>query len=345
MRAKFSNNKLNDDNSPQSGQSPVTVLLSIIGWPWILSCHVFSLTSRLANTDRMKPRSRFKLTLEDESRLETVGSFSASPKKWLAIAGCVSLVIMILGATIAFLTPLRTLLPGYMNHSERIANQTQLMRLDSLQNVYEQNKAFIDNIIKVMNPAASGKRDTVTSSLTTPMTPDSLLPTSPEEIRFVSNMKERDKYNISVMAQLAAESLMFSPPSQDGIFTLGSSGKTRGEIVMAKRSPVSAVADGTVIAVVQSLRDGGMSVTIQHPKGFLSRISRLGTVLVEPGDQVSGGQIIALPNRGNARKAERIYVELWRNGDQLVPSEYLDNKPDPDLPKPIIDVNVGRGRL
>ncbi len=318
--------------------SAIAVLL------FILSCHVFSLTSRLANTDRMKPRSRFRLTLEDESRLETVGSFSATPKKWLTIGVCVLLAIMILGATIAFLTPLRTLLPGYMNHSERIANQTQLMRLDSLQNAYEQNKAFIDNIIKVMNPATVS-RDTMASSLTTPMTPDSLLPTSPEEIRFVSKMKERDKYNISVMAQLAAESLMFSPPAMDGIFTLESAGKTRGEIVMAKRSPISAIADGTVIAVVQSLRDGGMSVTIQHPKGFLSRISRLGTVLVEPGDQVSGGQIIALPNHGNARKAERIFVELWHNGDQLVPYEYLENKQDANLSKPIIDVNVGRGRL
>lgn len=292
----------------------------------------------------MKTRSRFRLTLEDESRLQTVGTYSASPKKWLAISVTIMISIMILGTLIAFLTPLRTLLPGYMNHSERVANQNQLMRLDSLHNAYEQNKAFIENIIHVMNPQ-DYHRDTLASVMTTPMSPDSLLPTSPEEINFVSEIKEREKYNISVISQLAAETLMFSAPAEDAVFSKESRDKYRSEIITGKNSPVSSIGDGIVIAVVNSVRDGGYNVIIQHSKGFLSRISRLGRILVEPGEKVKGGQIIALPNRGNGRMAEKIYVELWRNGESLVPFEYLGKDKEENIGKNVIDVNVGRGRF
>lgn len=292
----------------------------------------------------MNPRSIFKFTIEDESRLETVVSYSAPRKTWIALGSGVAIVFMILGTSIAFLTPLRSLLPGYMNRSERAANQIMQIRLDSLHEISMHNSAFIENIINVMNPSES-KRDTAMSKSTVPLEMDSLLATSIEESRFVSSMKEREKYNITVMSQLAAESLMFTFPVEDGIFSKESEGIPRAEIIMAKKAPVRAISDGTVIGVVQSLRDGGVSITIQHGKGFLSRISRLGNTFVEPGDHITGGQIIALQNRGNGRMAEKIWIELWRNGTQLIPSEYLHDKANAITSTPVIDVNVGRGKF
>jgi hypothetical protein len=293
----------------------------------------------------MKTRTRYKLTIEDESRLENVVLFSASPVKWTLIVLLALLCIIGIGALLVSLSPARYLLPGYLKESERAATQMQLLRLDSLRNAYETNVAFLDNLKNVLNPNPTPIDTSALSSLTTPLSADSLLPTSKAEENFVAMMREREKYNISVLAPLAAESLMFSPVNEESVFTATSRTATRGEIILAKGSPVAAVADGTVIAVTQSVRDGGSAVIIQHRKGFLSRLSRLGSILVEAGDVVTGGQIIALSNRGNAIRGEHIFVEMWHNGTSLVPYDYIGDSHSQTVAAPVIDLDVGRGRL
>lgn len=44
---------------------------------------------------------------------------------------------------------------------------------------------------------------------------------------------------------------------------------------------------------------------------------------MEPGDVVSGGQIIALANQGNARKGEIISLEMWFDGDPVRPYDFI----------------------
>lgn len=292
----------------------------------------------------MRKHTRYKIAIEDESRLETVASHTASSGKWIFMGAAAAVAVMALGAFLVFLTPVRTLLPGYLKESERAAGEMQILRLDSLKMAYETNALFLDNIINVLNPVDT-PIDTTAAPSTVPLSPDSLLPTSEEELKFVEMMRERDKYNISVVAPLAAESLMFSPVNEESVFTESSKNALRGEVILARGVPVTAIADGTVIAVSQSIREGGSNIIIQHPKGFLSRLSRLGTVIVGTGDKVTGGQVIALPGKGNARKGELIYVEMWHNGEPLVPYEYIGDKDSQTPHYPKIDEEVGRGRF
>ncbi len=285
-------------------------------------------------TTLMKTRSRYRLIFEDEGRLENIASVSASGPKWLAGSIVVLIFIMVIGALVTFLTPARRLLPGYLKESERSATEMQLVRLDSIRMAYETNAAFIENLQFVLNPTLH-KRDTVAApAQSSRMSSDSLLPTSREEAKFAAMMREREKYNVSVVAPLAAESMMFSPVNAESVVSQSSKSEKKAEIILAAKSTVSAIADGTVIAVSQSLKDGGTVVIIQHPKGFLSRLSRLGSVLVEPGDIVTGGQIIALSNRGNAHNGEIINLEMWHNGNPLIPYEYIgDGNSDSYYPK------------
>lgn len=280
----------------------------------------------------MKTRRIYSVTLSDESRLEKLAQVSGSPIK-LIIAGTVlALVLMASGALIVRFTPARYLLPGYLKDSERAATEEQHMRLDSLQQVYEDNQAYLANVMRIINPDDIGEPyvyPTPAVSTDVPVQPDSLLPTSTEELRFLSMMREREKYNISVIAPLAAESMMFMPLSEQSVITRESRGREKAQVILGKGSPVGAIADGTVIAVSQSLRDGGGSaVIIQHSKGFLSRCSRLGTVIVEPGDYVAAGQVIALPASANARNNELVTVEMWHNGTPLLPNDYIGTDPD-----------------
>ncbi len=170
----------------------------------------------------MKRRPRYKISIEDESRLETKAAFSASPLRWLFLGGVAVLSIMVLGVFVVFLSPLRMLLPGYLKESERAETEMQLLRLDSIRMAYEANASFLNNMIRVISPTTlagasdgatvpesiTAETDTIPKSMRTP-----LLSASKEEERFSAMMREREKYSISVIAPLAAESLMFSPLS------------------------------------------------------------------------------------------------------------------------------------
>ena len=297
----------------------------------------------------MKVRKRYTFTLEDESRLEKLLQISASRGKYIICGVAVLIIFMTLGAPTVGLSPARRLLPGYLKDSERAATQEHHMRLDSLQQAYEANNAYLSNIIAVMNPTTRPTRtlpDSAVSQIDTPFSPDSLFPTSVEERNFLSMMREQEKYNISVIAPLAAESMLFAPVNDESIISEKSKKSKKAEVILAKGSQVAAIADGRVIAVSQSVREGGgAAVIIQHAKGFLSRCSRLGTILVEPGDFVSGGQIIAITTSGNSRNNQRINIEMWHNGNELVPYDYLGDKNTKSPRYPIIDEEVGRGRL
>lgn len=296
----------------------------------------------------MNLRSKYRIIIEDESRLENIYQVSATLFKWSISAAFAMLVLLATGAMLVVLSPARKLLPGYLKDSERAATEEQQMRVDSLQQAYHTNAAFLDNIINVLNPACSSeKRDSLPASASSiPLSPDSLLPVSPEERKFAAMMRERERYNISVIAPLAAESMMFSQINESAVITEKTRDATTAVIAIPNNASVAAIADGTVIAVYRTLRDGGgSSVIIQHPKGFLSRCSRLGTLLVEPGDIVTAGQIIAMPSYGTSRKNEIVNLEMWHNGTPLIPYEYLVDTENLSPHVPIIDDEVGRGRL
>ena len=97
----------------------------------------------------MKPQTKYKITIEDESHLTEVTSRRFTLVGLCAAMGVVLLLSLILAGLIISSTPLRTLLPGYLKESERSATEEGLMRLDSLMEVYEKNQAYIDNILRV----------------------------------------------------------------------------------------------------------------------------------------------------------------------------------------------------
>lgn len=324
----------------------ISPLFSLISRDFVNKSHAGRLPWLfIKNHSLMKIRSQYRLSIEDEGTLETIATYTASPLRWLLRGILVFSGIMALGALVAFLTPLRQLLPGYMKESERTATQIQLLRLDSLRQAYETNALFISNLREVLDPKLKNPDTLVLSELTLPILSDSLLIPSVEETRFVALIKEKEKYNVSVLAPLAAESMMFNPLNDESIVTATSRTSPKAEIIMARNAPVAAIADGTVISVSQSLREGGAIVLIQHPKGFLSRCSRLGQVLVEAGDIVTGGQVIALTNRGNARNGETVNLEIWHNGNPLIPYDYIGDKTQSYPHSNIMDDESGGGQL
>ena len=288
----------------------------------------------------MRRKSRFKITVSDETRLHDLGSFRLSGWKLAALVAGLVAAALFFGALVVMLTPLRMMLPGYLGRDERVKAEMAILRLDSISEAESRTRAFLDNILTVTNT------DRVpTDSLTArggrmKGRADSLMDASPAERKFVEMMRDREKFNISVLAPLAADGMMFYPLSEEGIITTQSLEEPRAVFVVPVSSPLCAIADGTVITVSRLANDSS-DVVSQHPKGFLSRCSGLGMVLVEPGSKITGGQVIGLQNRAGARS--EITLEMWHNGEPLVPSQYVRSETHiPEEPSTLSGEPMGR---
>lgn len=271
----------------------------------------------------MRHTKRYRITITEQSRLETVAkaTFSIWSIAGLFFAGI--LVSSFLAGIFIMASPLRELLPGYLKKSERSASEENLLKLDSIYTVFRMNQAYIDNLLRVTD-INRNPEDSVMQHLSfTEVSPDSLLSPSNDEENFQNMMRQREKYHLSVLAPLASERMVFVPVSETGVFLSESKDQETGIIAMSDTGEISAIADAAILAVYFSPSENGYVVVMQHPQGFASRLSRLGHPLVSPGDIVSVGQAIALQSHLSGTKGNIITVQMWHDGLPLVPYQYL----------------------
>ena len=100
--------------------------------------------------EKMKLRTRFKLTVEDESTLENRLTVSTSVLKWVLVGVAGMLLAMECGAILLIVSPAKRLLPGYLKESERAASEMQHLRLDSLHNAFLNNERYIDHVMEIL---------------------------------------------------------------------------------------------------------------------------------------------------------------------------------------------------
>lgn len=261
--------------------------------------------------------------MEDESRLRRIAAATFSPAALWASALALLALFVAVGAMIVMLTPLRTLLPGYLKQGERTATEEGLLRIDSIRDAYESNSRYLSSILAALDTDRIPEDTLKTDAAADPLPPDSLLPASPREIEYISQMQDREKYNLTVLAPLAAEQLQTYPAGPGAVFSQTQTENRKARIIMPKGSPVCAVADGRVLAVQNPAPEGGSALVMQHDHGFASRYSHLGSVSVKAGDHVDGGAAIALGARGGAVAPGWILLEMWHDGVEVEPSRYI----------------------
>lgn len=272
---------------------------------------------------KFKHPKKYRITIKDESHLTEVASRRVTLWGILsAIIAAVLLFMLFSGMVIAF-TPLRNLLPGYLKDSQRSATEDGLLRLDSLMLVYERNQAYIDNYLRVTDTNRIPEDSVALTPTSRELTSDSLMTAAKDEQKFVSQMEERERFNISVLAPLAADGLIFSPVTGDGIFTAESVGMEEGIVLMPREESVRCAADGSVIALYYSHAERGYAVTIQHNRGFVTSYTHVGAPIVGVGDIVSAGQIVALSPTIDSKGKRFFKVRMWHNGLPISPSDYL----------------------
>ena len=269
---------------------------------------------------------KYKITIEDETSLQKKVDLTARLSLLVGLIFSILIVACIIGMFIIAYSPMKNYLPGYMKESERTATEEQHLRLDSLTKVYEVNEAYVKSILNALNPPDKINNIIIDSveKKPIPLKLDSIIPLTEEEKSFMENIRERDKYSIPPSSSAAAQTIMFGSVNNSALITEESLDKYQAEILIPIGKPISTVAEGKVISLASSPRySGAYEIIIQHPNGFLSKTSRLSNIMVNPGDHVSAGQIIASGTTKNGSNGNKIIFELWHDGNPLIPSQYI----------------------
>lgn len=95
------------------------------------------------------------------------------------------------------------------------------------------------------------------------------------------------------------------------------------------------VPDGTEIGAMSrgrvrfagTMRGFGRVVWLDHPGGVITVYAHLSAILVEQGQQVRGGQAIALSGRSGNAAGPHLHFEIWRHGREVDPVPLLGGFP------------------
>lgn len=274
----------------------------------------------------MKEKRRYTLSLEDQAYQRTRFSCRFRPIYMYLLLVLAAAGLMTAGALLMLLTPMSRLLPDYLTDSQRLASQQAIMRVDSLNGVVARSHAWLLNFQRLTDTDRHPGDSILYARDPDEYNPDSIPDASPQERRFVNALEERERFNISVLAPLDADGMLFVPVATRAYFSADARKATDPTILLPFDSPVLAVADGTVLAVFFSSRALGQTVLVQHARGFVSGYHHLGTPLVIPGDDVNAGQPLAQAPAPDSHGKRWMQLRIWHNGSALTPYKVVGSE-------------------
>lgn len=275
----------------------------------------------------IKIPARYRIQIIDENHLRSIFSVRGSRLRMLLLAATTFIAVTFIGAALIGMTPLRTLLPGYLKRSQRSEITDMSSRVDSLYHIAAVNNMYLDNMVAILNDEIDPDsiQRLYNDSINRPaLPPDSLLAASSAEREFVRRYEQRERFNVSVLSPVAADGMLFYPPVNNMLaHSTDPSGHTTYQLTPS--TPVSSIYRGTVVDT-HYIPGQGYTIIIQHPNDFISRYTGLGTIMVEPGSKINTGSRIGLSSDLNESSRPPVTLDMWYNGSQLDPSIYINRQ-------------------
>lgn len=271
-------------------------------------------------------KRKYRLTIEDTSRLRLLRTFNLSLGRLLLLCILAVIVVGLFIYTLILGSPIRNYFSKTsMENQTRKELQVLAEKLDTLQQRAITDDLFMRNLTTVLDtdrvPTDSANAGVLLKSLPV----DSLMTGTPAERRFVAAMGEKEKYNLQILAPMDADGMIFSSPVEGGIIAEESANRFLVRLIVPSGEGVNSVADGIVLDTYRTSDSEGYTVIIQHPNGFVSRYTHLSVPLVEDGSTVFSGQRISSPAalNKNEKSGTVVGVELWHDGTPLYPRDYI----------------------
>ncbi len=271
-------------------------------------------------------RFKYKLSFFNEGTLEEVWSFRLSQLSAFAMLALFALLLIAFTSFIIIKTPIRNYLPGYLDIEVRKEIVQNALRADSLERMIQVQNLYLKNVSGILSGTmpVDSIRDIDSLARTNP---DYEIPRSTEEMAFVKDFEEAEKYNLTVLNpnQVPTEGIFFYKPVAGVVSShYDANQKHYGvDLVAAPKESVLSTLDGTVVFSGFDPNYGNV-IQVQHKNGFLSIYKHNELLLKEVGDRVVAGEAIALVgNTGKLSTGPHLHFELWYKGNTVNPEEYI----------------------
>lgn len=270
-------------------------------------------------------RFKYKISIINEDTLEEVAGLRVSKLNGLSVLLSVLSILFVIAASIIAFTPLRNYLPGYMNSDVRAQIVSNALRTDSLMQLVEKQNLYIMNIQDILSGTV--RLDTVTTMANLAEgRKDSLMERTARENKFRWQYEEAEKYNLTnINIQAEVGGLIFYNPTRGTVSSnFDPEGTHPGVDISANpNESVLATLDGTVIFSSYTA-DAGYVIAVQHSQDFLSVYKQCATLLKKEGEQVKGGEAIAIVGKSDgAGEGPHLHFELWHKGKAVDPVKYI----------------------
>lgn len=278
--------------------------------------------------DRIRKKKRF--VIMDLNTFSEKKSTQLSTLNVVTIITSMALVLIFGTYFLIAYTPLKTLIPGYTQTSNRAAIEDNSKALDKLEEEISAKERYAESVRTILKGDIPG--DTSAYHIDTLEFKDEQLVVSKSIEDSIFRAQMEAEYldggntvdfgdNGSNMGELFYFTPVIGQVSQSYTPEKGHFGV---DIVAPEKSGIKATLDGTVIFASWT-SDAGHVIQIQHAYNLISIYKHNSVILKKVGDKVDAGEPIGIiGNTGKYSSGSHLHFELWQNGKALNPQMYIN---------------------
>ena len=271
-------------------------------------------------------KSRFRLTVLNESTFEEKFSYSLTPLNVIIMFGGMLIVFGVLIYLLVAFTPLKNyIIPDYASTIYREEAHLARMQADSLLDESRKTDRYLSDLKVILS---GGTLRNATDSLQSgAANADLNYNVSELDETMRQKISEQDRFSIEAVEETEdrKKGLILFKPVNGTIFSSFNpkEGHYGIDLVAPKDDPVKSVLDGTVIAAAFTADDGNI-ISVQHANNLVSVYKHNSVLLRKVGDMVKAGESIAfIGDTGENSEGPHLHFELWENGAPVNPTQYL----------------------
>ena len=228
-------------------------------------------------------------------------------------------------AVLLFYSPLKTLMPGYVNPMMRKQIVESSLRIDSLNEAVMRHQQYVTNIQSILRGDLKVDSINTLDSLTVLRSAD-LVERTERETEFVLRYENEEKYNLTAPVQKnEMDKLHFSPPQRGMIVNPFAPSRLNFGVDVASTNEhnVNAVLDGTILMSGYTANNGYV-VIIQHAGNLVTVYKHLDSILKRESTKIKAGEAVGtIGTKDKAQGDPFLHFELWHKGTALDPAQYI----------------------
>ena len=266
----------------------------------------------------------YRLVIMNHDNLEVRISLKLNRLRVFVIGGITAFILIILTSLLIIFTPLKEYIPGYSSTELRKKTTNLVYQVDSLEQKIKVNDLYIKGVKALLSGNIKTTTIDTIESIQNVKVGNLNLNASYQDSIFRKKVEEEDRFSV-LKSTKQTEIVFISPVKGDITSDFNSKNKHFAvDIAVVQKTPVKAVADGTVI-LTGFTAETGYVLLIEHAQGFLSVYKHNATLFKEQGDLVLSGEVIANSgSTGSLTTGPHLHFELWNSGYPVNPLDFID---------------------